>query len=185
MAERQISAGWLAAALVVSLLAPSLPLHASSVNPGRPTDGKTAGLNGVIRSADMTPLAGVRLLVADRENGGVARSARTTADGNFTIDGLEPGRYDLAVETDLGLYVVRAPIELVPGVNRTVQVAVGGTEPADTDGPTPAIDAPLASAWDNPAAAGGIVLGLAVLIGILVKNATEDEISASTVQIGN
>lgn len=171
MAERHLSARWLAAAVLVSLMAPALPLRAEPA---------TAALSGVIRSAEQHPLAGARLLVAEREGGEVTRSEWTTDDGSFAIAGLEPGRYDLAVEIDSGLYVIRAPIDLLPGVNRAVQIAVGSAE-ADAA----RTGEPLPSAWNNPAVAGAIVLGLAILIGVLVKNATEDEISATTVQTGN
>ncbi len=167
MAQRHISARWLALAMIVSLLGPVLPAGAEPA---------TAALSGVIRSAEEgTPVAGARILVADRENAAVTRSEWTAADGNFSIAELDPGRYDLAVEVHGGLYLIRAPIDLMPGVKRTVQIAVGTAE-REGDGNA---REPLPSSWDNPAAAGAIVLGLAILIGVLVKNATEDEVTTS------
>ncbi len=171
MAQRHISARWLAQAVIVSLLGPVLPAAAKPA---------TATLSGVIRSAeDQTPLAGARILVADRENAEVTRSEWTAADGNFSIAELDPGRYDLAVEVQGGLYLIRAPIDLVPGVKRAVQIAVGIVEPEDDKTDNENTRAPLASAWDNPVAAGAIVLGLAILIGVLVKNATDDEVAST------
>ena len=85
--RRRISARWLALAVIVSLLGPVLPAGAEPA---------TAALSGVIRS-EGTPLAGARVLVADRENAEVTRSAWTADDGNFSIAELDPGRYDLAV----------------------------------------------------------------------------------------
>jgi len=167
MAQRHILARLLVPVVIVSLLGPVLQAGAG------PT---AAALSGVIRSAaDQTPLADARLLVADRESGQVTRSGWTAADGNFSIAGLDPGRYDLAVEVESGLYLIRAPIDLMPGVSRPVQIAVGIAAPED-DGNA---GEPLPSAWDNPAAAGAIVLGLAILIGVLVKNATEDEVTST------
>ncbi len=172
MVQRHIWARWLAPAVIVSLLGPALPAA---------REPATAALSGVIRSAaDQTPLAGARILVAYRENAEVTRSEWTTADGNFSIAELDPGRYDLAVEVQGGLYLIRAPIDLVPGVKRAVQIAVG-TAQLEEDGNA---GAPLPSAWDNPAAAGGIVLGLAILIGVLVKNATSDEIVSTNTNNG-
>ncbi len=167
MAQRHISARWLALAVIVSLLGPVLPAAAEPA---------TAALSGVIRSAaDQTPLAGARILVAQRESAELTRSEWTAADGNFSIARLDPGRYDLAVEVEGGLYLIRAPIDLMPGVRRVVQIAVGIAELEDDENARE----PLPSSWDNPATAGAIVLGLAVLIGVLVKNWTEDEITST------
>ena len=172
MAQRSMTARLLALAVIVSLPGPLLTAAAEPA---------AAALSGVIRSAaDRTPLAHARLLVADRENGEVTRSEWTAADGNFSIARLDPGRYDLAVEVEGGLYLIRAPIDLMPGVNRAVQIAVGIAERED-DGNA---REPLPSSWDNPAAAGAIVLGLAILIGVLVKNATADEVTSTNTNTG-
>jgi hypothetical protein len=171
MAQRHISARLLAVAVIVSLAGPVLPAAAEPAS---------AALSGVIRSAaDQSPLADVRLLVVDRESAEVTRSEWTVADGNFSIAELDPGRYDLAVEVQGGLYLIRAPLDLMPGVQRAVQIAVGIVEPEDDKTDNENTRAPLPSAWDNPVAAGAIVLGLAILIGVLVKNATGDEITST------
>ncbi len=167
MAQRHISARLLSLAMIVSLAVSTLPAAAQPA---------AAALSGVIRSAaDRAPLASARLLVVDRETGEVTRSEWTAADGNFSIAGLDPGRYDLAVEVPGGLYPIRAPIDLLPRVQRTVQIAVGVAESEDNQ----SVREPLPSSWNNPAAAGAIVLGLAVLIGVLVKNVTDDEITST------
>ena len=167
MAQHNVSGRLVALAVIVSLTGPGLPAGAEPA---------VAALSGVSRSAaDQAPLAGARLLVVDRENGEATRSEWTAADGNFSIAGLDPGRYDLAVEVQGGLYLIRAPIDLVPRVKRTVQIAVGI---AELEGEESA-RAPLPSLRDNPVAAGVIVLGLAVVIGVLVKNATDDELASS------
>ena len=90
VAQRYLPARLPALAVIVSLLTPVLPAAAEPA---------AAALSGVIRSAaDQAPLSHARLLVADRENGEVTRSEWTGADGNFSIAGLDPGRYDLAVD---------------------------------------------------------------------------------------
>ena len=171
MAQRHISAKLLALAVIVSLAGPVLPAAA---------DPASAALSGVIRSAaDQTPLADVRLVIVDRESAAVTRSEWTVADGNFSIAELDPGRYDLAVEAQGGLYLIRAPLDLMPGVKRAVQIAVGIGEPGDDQNVNENAREPLPSSWDNPVAAGAIVLGLAVLIGVLVKNATGDELTST------
>jgi len=135
----------------------------------------TAGLEGVIRDERQQSLNGVRLLAVHRDSGIERRSPRTAKDGSFSITDLEAGRYDLAVETDSGLYLVPQPVDLVAGVQRPVQIAVT----AERLAATPPIDRSKASLWNNPLSAGAIVLGTAIIVGVLVKDLTDDETTAS------
>jgi hypothetical protein len=138
----------------------------------------TATLEGVIRTASRTPLAHAKLLAVDVERGAVHRSELTTAEGQFTLADLAPGTYELAVETEGGLYLVATRLELLAGVRRSVQVALGSG-----DGAPPvaagATGRQAGGVWNNPYTAGAIVLGFAIVVGVLVKNATEDEPAAS------
>lgn len=167
MSERHWMAGPLAAATIVALVAAWLPTHAEPA---------PAGITGVIRSADRAPLAGVRLLAADPGSGRVHRSEPTSGEGSFTLSGLTPGRYDLAVETDKGLYLVKDPLYLVAGVQRTVQIAVGEGPPTAAE---QGASQPAPGIWNSPFAAGALVLGFAIVIGILVKEATDDELNST------
>ncbi len=141
---------------------------------------QSAGLSGVIRGADRAPLEGARLLAADPDSGRVVRSDQSTPDGNFVLT-LEAGTYELAVEVDGGLYLVEKPMELVAGVARPVQIAVGVGDADGTIGAAAADGSPrpASSVWNNPASAGALVLGLAIVVGIIVNNATDDEINAT------
>ncbi len=172
MAQPKLNARLLAVAVVLSLQAPLVSTVSTLA-----AEPPTALITGVLRSAtDHSPMAGARLLVSDRKTGEISRSDETGSDGSFVIADLNSGEYDLAVEVDGGLFVIRTPIYLVGGVKRTVQIAVGVAETAD------ATEA-KASAWDNPAAAGAMVLGLAILVGAAVKNLTEDEVTATGIVI--
>ena len=137
-----------------------------------------AALDGVIRSVDRAPIEHARLLALDLASGAVHRSAPTNAEGQFALADLTPGTYELAVETDRGLYLVASSIELVPGVKRSVQVALAAPE-SESASAAEAAPHPVAGVWNNPFTAGLIVLGFAIVVGVLVKNATEDEPAAS------
>jgi hypothetical protein len=174
MRKRSVTAKLLAAVVVAALPVPCLPAL---------PEPASAELGGVILTAKQTHLAGARLLAADPARGEVYRSEPTAPNGSFTLPGLEPGTYDLAVEVDGGLYLVEDPIYLVAGVKRTVRIAIGVEPPRGGDAPSPreAAPEPSPSVWNNPVSAGAIVLGIAIVVGVLVANATEDEISSTQV----
>ncbi len=156
----------LAALAVLALQAPTSAPRA---------DAASAALHGVIRGADRAPLAGARLLAAPPSGPEVRRSEPTAADGGFRLEQLAPGPYRLAVEVERGLYLVRAPLDVVAGVDRPLEIAVGPATSGDAD---PASGG-LADLWNDPLTAGALVLGVALVVGVLVKNATDDESSAS------
>jgi hypothetical protein len=161
-----------ATVVIVALSAPGFAARAE------PASG---GLTGVIRTADRSPLAGARLLAAQADDGEVFRSEPTTGDGSFTLSDLPPGSYSLAVEIDDGIYLVQDPLPVVAGVKRVVQIAVG-VEPSGSTGSVASATAgetPTPSVWSNPYSAGAIVLGLAIIVGVLVKNVTDDELAAT------
>lgn len=167
MTQGTAMARLLAALLIVALPAPGLAARAEPA---------TGGLTGVIRAANNTPLAGARLLATEDAENTVFRSEPTTDDGNFSLGELEPGTYRLAVEVDEGIYLVRYPVPVVAGVNRAVQIALGETADASSGRA-----APETSVWNNPYTAGAIVLGVAIVVGILIKNVTDDEAVSSEI----
>jgi hypothetical protein len=134
-------------------------------------------LVGTIRTSAGTPLEGARVLAADADRGEVHRSEPSGPDGGFTLSDLPPGTYDLAVQTDEGVWLVREPLYLVAGARRTLRIAVGEEPASGTGAPEQASP----SVWNNPFSAGAIVLGAAIVVGALVKRATEDEEPATPV----
>ena len=169
MTERSWMVRLLAFGVMLALVGPWFPARAAA-------ESAPAGLNGVIRSADRSPLAGARLLATDAEGQTVHRSEPSSEDGAFTLTGMQSGTYRLAVELDAGLYLVKTPVYLVGGVQRTIQVAVGADGSVDQGA---LAEQPVAGAWNNPWAAGGMVLGFAIAVGVLVKNATDDELTST------
>jgi hypothetical protein len=140
-----------------------------------------ASLGGRIVSAGTdAPLAGARLHVADGRSGRIVTSGVTGADGAFEIAGLEPATYDLAVESRGGLYVVETPVRLAGGERRSLQLAVspqavpapapaGQKDPPAAQDPTPKKKS-AADVWNNPLTATLIVVGGAVVLGLVVES---------------
>lgn len=171
MSQRHPARAPLVVAVILALQVPWYPAGA---------DAPDAALSGVIRDANRAPVEGARLLAANPESGRVLRSEPSSRDGNFALT-LEAGTYELAVEADGGLYLVASPMELVAGVNRPLQIAIGVGDADGTAGAAAAEESPrpAPSIWNNSASAGLLVLGLAIVVGVIVKNATDDEINAT------
>ncbi len=130
-----------------------------------------ASLGGRIVSAGTdAPLAGARLHVADGRSGRIVTSGVTGADGAFEVAGLEPASYDLAVESRGGLYVVETPVRLAGGERRSIQLAVSPqAAPAPAQDPAPKKKS-AADVWNNPLTATLIVVGAAVVLGLVVES---------------
>jgi hypothetical protein len=161
-----------ASTLVVGLVLSS-PLAAAA---------ERATLRGDVVAADRTPLAGAKLWAGDVHTGALHAAATNAADGTFEID-LAPARYELAVEHDGGLYLVAAPIDLAPGQARDVRVAVSQApvpddpvapaDPAQT--PPSSIEVTKPTLWDNPLTAALLVVGGAIVVGLVIEEVTDDE----------
>jgi hypothetical protein len=148
-----------------------------------------ASVSGIVVAAgDRTPVPGARVFAGDPASGRVVPSAGTDEAGRFTIANLEPGRYELAVGVNDGLYPVRTPLRLRAGETRSMTLAVeaqaGQTPDPETgvpdDTPPPPEGSPKPNQrhptiWSNPLTAALIVLGSAIVIGVLVENATDDD----------
>jgi hypothetical protein len=151
-----------------------------------------ASVTGVVVSAgDRAPLPGARVYAGDPASGRIVPSAATDEAGRFTIADLDAGRYELAVGVADGLYPVRTPLRLRAGESRSLTLAIearSGQTPDSGDDPPGEPDAapapPEAGAqphqrhatiWSNPLTAALIVLGSAVVIGVLVEDATDDD----------
>jgi hypothetical protein len=173
MIQRSVSVKLLAVAVIASLQVLSVPVLAGP---------QTATLSGVIRStADNAPLPGARVFVGDPATGRVVPSPTTGDSGSFTVTDLSPGRYEIAVETGEGLYIVSTPVQLAPGAVQDVQIKVDPDAKADDDDDPAGGGVPPSgtSVWNNPLTASLIVLGGAVVLGFLVENATDDEDDSS------
>jgi hypothetical protein len=158
----------LATGLIVALPLASVPVSAS--------DTSATLIGSIVSAGDQTPLSGARLHVGDPRTGEIFSSQPVGDEGTFLVDNLPPAIYELAVESNGGLYVTDTPLQLQPGQSRTVNLAVNPQqEPAP--GPQTAEDKKKkkAGVWNNPLTATLIVLGSALVIGIIIEAADDDD----------
>lgn len=159
------------AKLVVALLVPAL----AWVTVPAATAPATGTITGhVLAAGTLAPLKGVQVHVGDPKTGEVRSSTPTGDDGSFAVSGLPPSKYEIAVQAPQALYVAGGSVALAAGETRSLQVAVNqqvAPSPAENDKK----DRGGAAWWNNPFTATLIVLGSAVLIGVLVDNAVDDD----------
>lgn len=158
--------GVLAAALAAGLVVPAFPATPASF---------TGSV--VVQSEDALPLPGAVVHLADARTGEILASATTDPDGAFRADGLAPAAYRVGVESRGRLYAVSSPVTLAPGQVRSVTVAIPanaqtgpGVPPAESEADKGGI-----TWWNNPLTASLIVVGGAVILGILIDQATDDD----------
>ena len=158
----------LALVLVVSLQALFVPAKAAE---------EAASLGGMVVSSETdAPLVGVRLHAGDPKTGRIYSARPTSEDGGFRLGKLPPASYQLAVETEGGLYVVESPLKLSPGQIRDVTVAIN-----PESAPSPAEEEEEKKKkgvgfWNNPVTASAAVIGSATLLGLLLKEGTDDPV---------
>jgi hypothetical protein len=171
-----------AAALVAGLvtLTPSGALFAGSPST---LSGRVLTQNG----ADPRPGVVVTLIEPASEQ--AFRSSPTDARGAFTIDTATAGSYALVVEAPEGAFFATSNIQLAPGINRPLSLALKPGKqdqppaPAPTPAPAPAPGAatppPAAKpkgalpTWAKWVIAGGIIVGGAIIIDAVTSNNNE------------
>ena len=86
------------------------------------------------------------------------------------LDDLPASTYELAVESDGGLYLVGTPLTLAPGTAQTLNLAVS-RQPVpnydkneDDEGPSSG----KPKKWDNPGVTAAAVVGIVLVIGLLL-----------------
>ncbi len=163
---------------MAALVAVALVVYTSPAAAAPPA----ASLTGTVVASPGHDLSGpVRVHAGDPKSGSIYSSAPVGEDGTFEIRNLPPSSYELAIEADGGLYVVATPVALEPGANRTVHLEV---KPSAAPAPSRANAAEAGKAgrpsvWNNPLTATLIVIGLAVVVGLVVEELTDDDEPAS------
>jgi len=134
----------------------------------------TGSLSGRVIAAADRPVP-TAVLVAPSGATGAPVTAPVAADGTFTVADLPAGTAELAIQTSEGLYVVHTPVAIAPGTTRTLQLALGGRQ--DTSQPPPPADAKkkkkAGGVWANPLYATLIVVGSAIVVGVLISELTK------------
>ena len=154
----------LSAGLIVSL--PLLALPARSA-------GATATLSGsIVWAADQTPVAGSKLHAGDAKTGEIFSSAPAADNGSFALGDLPASTYELAVESNGGLYLVGTPLTLAPGTAQTLNLAVNRQSVPSYDEEEEDPDKKKGGyrLWDNPLLATLVIVGFVAVIGLLLDD---------------
>lgn len=166
--------------ILASILVLVFPLTATPLLAGV----GTASISGTLFSAaTSTPLAGARLHLKDAATGGSYVSSPAGIDGAFDVANLPASSYRIAVESNGGLYVVDTPVKLDAGAPRHLRLAVrttgrGRSGRADSGAKAEEANkngAQDTSFWSNPLTATLLVVGGAILVGVIVDQATDDD----------
>ena len=139
--------------------------------------GSPSTLSGrVMMPNGADPRPGVVVTLVEPTSERAFRSSPTDARGAFTIDAAPAGDYALLVEAPEGAFLAANHVQLAPGVNRPVSLAL---KPGK-EGEAPAESTPPAGqkkggtpTWAKWVIAGGIVVGGAIVIDAVTKNDNE------------
>jgi hypothetical protein len=142
------------------------------------TAGESVAVNGlVVSTTDQQPVVGARIHLGDPETGQIYSSSPVSDDGSFAIEGVPAATYEVGVEHEGGLFVVDTPLSLAPGQSRPLTVAI---DPQLAPSPEEAEQQQRKRAgrgvWNNPLTAALIVLGAAIVIGVIINEATDDDV---------
>lgn len=135
-----------------------------------------ATLSGQVLTRDTNrPLEGARVHVASVRTGEEITALFVDSEGGFTVAGLEAEPVSLGIETGGTLFVSPTPVELEPGMERTVTLAIPSPAtlaPAKTDDED---DDRKGGWWTNPTTGALSVVFLPILIGGALKALDDDD----------
>ena len=153
---------------------------------GAPLAGSPSSLSGrVLTQNGADPRPGVVVTLVEPVTEKAYESSPTDARGSFTIDAAPAGSYALVVVAPEGAFLAASNVELAPGVNRPLSLALKPgkqDQPAPTPAPAPAPAAatpPQAPAkktiptWAKWVIAGGIIVGAAIVIDAVTSDSNE------------
>jgi len=139
---------------------------------------ESATLAGNIYALDgRQPVDGAVLHAGDIRTGEIYSSAATDSEGGFVLPGLPPAAYNLAIETDGGLYLVGTSMQLKAGEQRGVQLALKPDEGAadDPESASEEDDDDEMGFMNNPLFAALTVIGASILFGGLISALDDDD----------
>lgn len=135
-----------------------------------------AALQGTITVKGGTaPVAGAVLLVGNPRDGSVVPSAPADAQGRFTVQDLPPATYRVAVRQGESLWVVDAPVTLAPGQMRELTVGINPQQAPSPKEAQKQSHSDNMSFWNNPLTASLLVVGAAILVGVAIDAASDDD----------
>jgi Carboxypeptidase regulatory-like domain len=135
--------------------------------------GAPSSLTGrVLMQNGADPRPGVVVALVEPASERAYRSSPTDARGAFTIDAAPAGDYALLVEAPEGAFLASSHVQLAPGVNRPVSLALKpgrqDEPPAGSTPPEPKKSGP--PTWAKWVIAGAVVVGAAIVVDAVTKN---------------
>ena len=146
--------------------------------------GAPSSLSGRVVTQDGAgPRAWVVVTLVEPASEKAYRSSPTDARGAFTIDAAPAGNYALVVEAPEGAFLASNNVQLAPGVNRPVSLALKpgkqGEPPAGSTPPPAAAPKPKGvPTWAKWVIAGGIIVGAAIVVDAVTSDSNNNEASS-------
>jgi len=134
------------------------------------------------------PRAGVVVTLIEPVSERAFRSSPTDARGAFTIDAAPAGSYALVVEAPEGAFLAASNLQLAPGMNSPLSLALKPGKQAQPPAEPPAAAPPQDSnakkkgalpTWAKWVIAGGIVVGAAIIIDAVTSSDTASQFTTS------
>jgi len=139
----------------------------------------SATLSGRVVAQDGAgPRAGVVVTLVAPASEKAYRSSPTDARGAFTIAAAPAGNYSLLVEAPEGAFLASNNMQLAPGVNRPVSLALKpgkqGEPPAGSTPPPAAAPKSSVPTWAKWVIAGGIIVGAAIVVDAVTSDSKNE-----------
>ncbi len=138
--------------------------------------GSPSTLTGrVLTQNGADPREGVVVTLIEPVSERAFRSSPTDARGAFTIDAAPAGSYALVVEAPEGAFLAANNLQLAPGLNSPLSLALKPGKQAQPPAEAPPQDAKKKGAlptWAKWVIAGGIVVGAAIIIDAVTSDDT-------------
>jgi len=138
--------------------------------------GSPSTLTGrVLTQNGADPRAGVVVTLIEPVSERAFRSSPTDARGAFTIDAAPAGSYALVVEAPEGAFLAASNLQLAPGLNSPLSLALKPGKQAQPPAQAPPQDANAKKkgalpTWAKWVIAGGIVVGAAIIIDAVTSS---------------
>jgi hypothetical protein len=115
--------------LVAVLLVLGLPLASTSPALAQTPPKADRVLKGKILDENNKPIQKAVVKVRNLDTGEEFAGAPTGSDGSYELSKLTPGRYEVAVQTERGVFLGNRTVDLVKKTQQTYSFALKGTSP--------------------------------------------------------
>jgi len=142
----------------------------------------------IVRSVDQSPMVGARIHIANPRTKEIISSAPAGRKGSFVVSEIPADRYSLAVEHEGGLYVVETPLQVTDGGKQTLNLSVApmsDQEKSNLENSNDKDNPAGFALWDNPLSAALVVLGIAVVVGVVIDGDDDSSDSNSSPSMPN